>query len=265
MAAFGPPEIGWVRLPDETQADGSGTPQPVLFRDLDGFAVYEGCILIGRTQDVRSATKQVNATPQLLAGQASLGFAIVGPRFRWPASDGAYQLAYNDELLDDARRQAAQAAIQHWQQNTSLRFAPATRTAANVVVFRPGSICASYIGRQDAPQDILLAAGCTPGNVMHEIGHAAGLWHEHTRPDRDQNVKVILSNIQPAARPNFLTRTGDGMALGAYDFASIMHYPADAFAIDPAQPTMASRDGQPIGQRQALSPGDIATIKALYP
>jgi hypothetical protein len=44
-----------------------------------------------------------------------------------------------------------------------------------------------------------------------------------------------------------------------------MHYPAVAFAIDPSKPTIVTPHGEAIGQRDALSAGDIAAVAAIYP
>jgi hypothetical protein len=45
-----------------------------------------------------------------------------------------------------------------------------------------------------------LEDGCVasdrPGVAMHELMHAIGFWHEHTRPDRDTYVSVNLDNVK---------------------------------------------------------------------
>ena len=47
-------------------------------------------------------------------------------------------------------------------------------------------------------QRISLVDGCLPahGTIMHEFLHAFGFYHEHTRGDRDDYVKIDFSNIQ---------------------------------------------------------------------
>lgn len=55
---------------------------------------------------------------------------------------------------------------------------------------------AAYAG----PQKLSLDDGCVasdrPGVTMHELMHAIGFWHEHTRPDRDTYVSVNLDNVK---------------------------------------------------------------------
>src|SRR4029077_7940111 len=58
----------------------------------------------------------------------------------------------------------------------------------------------------------------------------------------------------------------DGDDIGAYDFGSIMHYPRNAFSIDGSDtitPIVAVPPGVTIGQRNALSAGDIAAANTL--
>ena len=55
----------------------------------------------------------------------------------------------------------------------------------------------SYIGRTTGPQDMSIGRGCEyKGIVMHEMFHALGRWHEQSRPDREQFVRILTDNIQ---------------------------------------------------------------------
>jgi hypothetical protein len=102
------------------------------------------------------------------------------------------------------------------------------------------------------------------GNAIHEIGHVVGLWHEQSRSDRNNFVTIVTANIDPDMLHNFDQHIVDGQDIENYDYGSIMHYPKNAFAINPTQPTIVTPNGEPIGQRQALSAGDMATVAQMY-
>ena len=57
--------------------------------------------------------------------------------------------------------------------------------------------CCSFVGKRgNGPQAISIGKNCDKfGIVVHELGHVVGFWHEHTRPDRDDNVQIVNKNI----------------------------------------------------------------------
>ena len=59
------------------------------------------------------------------------------------------------------------------------------------------SSCASYVGFQGGAQSLYFGRACNVGNLCHELMHALGLHHEHTRPDRDQYVTIQWDNVVP--------------------------------------------------------------------
>jgi predicted SnoaL-like aldol condensation-catalyzing enzyme len=227
------------------------------------LAVYEGDIILGAAEEVeRWSSDIINpAQSQIPGGEGPVGAAagIRGERYRWPGGRVPYVIDRN--LPNQAR---VTQAIQHWEQRTPIRFVKRTNEP-NYVIFRRGPGCASYVGMQGGPQLIELADGCTTGNVIHEIGHTVGLWHEQSRRDRDRHVRILYQNIRPEMIHNFDQYSSEeGIDLGSYDFGSIMHYGQTAFSRN-GQPTIVPLRGEAIGQRDHLSAGDIAGVKAMYP
>ncbi|MGW4381277.1 M12 family metallopeptidase [Kitasatospora sp. NPDC004531] len=170
---------------------------------------------------------------------------------------------------------AGQVVIAHWQQNTPMKFV--TRTTANAktypdyVEFQPGvdGGCNSEVGRFRGRQVVNIqdSDACDAVELIHEIGHAVGLYHEQERLDRDQYVTVVFENIDPADKHNFQIQKGENTFGTAYDYASIMHYGMKSYSkngkntITPKKKLPA---GLVLGETTVLSVGDIAAVKAMY-
>lgn len=166
-------------------------------------------------------------------------------------------------------------AMRHWENYTCVTFVERTPEHSNYIVFteRPCGCC-SFVGKRgNGNQAISIGKNCDKfGIVVHELGHVIGFWHEHTRPDRDEHVKIIYKNIMPGQQYNFNKLTSlEVNSLGEdYDYGSIMHYARNTFARATYVDTILPRkkpnvEVRPeIGQRVRLSPGDIAQANKLY-
>jgi len=176
---------------------------------------------------------------------------------------------YIDAALSSQVKVNVQSAINTWNNVsgiTLVRIEPKAWDAPDDYLhFIPATSCASWVGRQGGAQAVWTGAACSAGSMMHEIGHALGLEHEHTRPDRDQYIAINSSNIDSDKVDNFTIRDSGTRNLGPYDYASIMHY-GELFFSSNGSPTIQPLSGESIeiGQRVAPSAGDIKALSMLY-
>ena len=161
------------------------------------------------------------------------------------------------------------SAIAHINASTNICLVQRT-TQADYLVFQDSDYaCWSYVGKIGGAQAINVHSACGFGAAVHEICHAAGMWHEQSRNDRDTYVTINTANIQSGYGSNFDKYGSWGTEAGAYDYGSIMHYGAYAFSSN-GLPTISVKSppaaaGTAIGQRGGLSGGDVAALNTIYP
>ena len=178
-------------------------------------------------------------------------------------TETAIQYTFKD--LPPSKHEWIEPALNVWRE-TGIKFEKNDAITGNGISFVEGKGCSSYVGmKEEGVQEIRLGTGQGCKNaVVHEIGHALGLFHEQRHPDRDQFVTIVWSNIKKGHEHNFAVKQNPGRTT-VYDYGSIMHYAATAFAKKKNKPTIIPKDRTvKIGQRKRLSPLDIQGIKLLY-
>ncbi|CAB1318744.1 unnamed protein product [Coregonus sp. 'balchen'] len=229
-------QVGSVLIDNSTNATTSNATFPATEGLQLDLAITEGDILISED---RLAVKSL-----------------------WPVNEGVTSIPYkiNDDLVD--RKETMLAAFKMISDQTCIRFHEYTNEI-NYIEFISGTGCASYVGFQGGAQHLYFGSACNEGNLCHELMHALGLHHEHTRPDRDQYVTVQWDNVVTGKESNFMVKEGDTQDL-PYDYDSIMHYGTYYFSSN-QNPTIDSKKrGVQIGQRNHLSPLDITRLNKLY-
>jgi hypothetical protein len=237
----------------------AGVKLPV--EKYDGNYIYQGDIILSKDLVSEEPVKLVYERGETPPKNKSVGRTSA----RWPNNTVYY--AIDPELTNTQR---IYDAMKHWAENTNILFLERS-TEANYVYFQDGEGCSSHVGMIGGKQEITLNENCSTGNTIHEIGHAIGLWHEHSRVDRDIYVNILYENIEEDKLHNFYTYVEqflDGAEFtNDLDFNSIMMYSSFAFSVSKYndKPTIVKKDGSTFEtNRTHLSQGDIQGVAEMY-
>uniref|UniRef100_A0A0N5C2W8 Metalloendopeptidase n=1 Tax=Strongyloides papillosus TaxID=174720 RepID=A0A0N5C2W8_STREA len=147
---------------------------------------------------------------------------------------GSWNMPIKYQINDlSLNKDVIKEAIKEIENNTCIKFNETDLTANNtqgIVFVHSTKDCSSQVGPvfSNYTQVIQLTYDCSKkkGVVLHEIGHALGLVHEHCRTDRDNYIKVKKENILEKEKNNFDVQNHPSYKNFSvyYDYSSIMHY-----------------------------------------
>ncbi|MEV6984786.1 M12 family metallopeptidase [Sphaerisporangium sp. NPDC051017] len=273
-----------------TIPDISGRPYTVGYVDIDGYAVTEGDIVIGTPGEAASGKIRLPGVfPQVMdeitdavpppPGRVATPFGEAPARSRgcrvgdagtattqagalWPERTVPFVLS---PQLPAAARTAVEEAMKDFHIQTCVHFVPRTTEESYLNIVQ-GHGCYSYVGRVGgAGQELSIGPGCEhKGIAIHELMHALGFYHEHSRSDRDGAVTVHLENVIPGYESQF--RKLDlphNRLFGTLDYDSVMLYGRKFFSSN-GQDTLVPALPVEIGQRKGFSKVDLAAVRGLY-
>jgi len=225
----------------------SVTAVRVPIRIENGMVIMQGDILLGSEKDLKT-------------GRSNEAL-VKKPRY-WKSGIIPYTI---DSSIN--RRSRILNAINEINSNANAQFIERTNEKDYVTFRRGEKHCYSYVGRIGKQQWISLEPACRTGQILHELMHTLGFFHEQSRWDRDEYLNVNWGNIDKKYHPQYLKLPPKfiNINLVPFDFESILLYGPTLFSKNKHQPTMTTKAGElyyPNTYR--LSAWDITRINEVY-
>lgn len=191
--------------------------------------------------------------------------SIIGDEYRWPWTVPYYM---EDDLEINAKGVILKA-FEQYRLKTCIDFKPWSGEANYISIFKGGGCFSSVGNRHVGKQRLSIGTNCDRiATIEHEFLHALGFWHEQSRADRDDYVKIMWDRISEGKEHNFNTYNDTtSSSLGVpYDYGSMMHYSKTAFrnGTEPTIITKIPAFSDVIGQRMEFSDSDLLKLSRLY-
>lgn len=244
-------------LPFDTQE------REYMVQKIDHYYVLNGDIIVG---DDLQRTRLNQRVPPAIPG-------IPSSIYLWP--NGQMPIVIDPSVYDYDMGWSVHAAIAEFNNRVSSVCLVSRTNQADFVRIEISSQLGSAggvsaVGRQGGEQVVAIAPDQSPAVIIHELMHALGFYHEQSRTDRNMFVDIATQNAEGDKLHNFQIEWGS-QGVGGYDFCSIMHYPANAFAkSDRLMTITCKQNGQNVacpdcmGRSRGLSDNDVRGLNAAY-
>ncbi len=244
----------------------------ITYEVIDGRAVYQSDMILGDAVEAargRFAGRLARAGLRLQPQSATIAPGPLPPTGLWPVVSGVVRVPYSMTSVNATNINSAIT-----QSNTQLagvvQWVPATGGDVNLVNFNFNAAdlsgtCEAIVGMQGGTQPISGSGACGVNTILHEMGHALGLYHEQSRSDRNTYMTYSESYVDKPQASNF-DQLQDEVTSGLYNYASIMEYGPFLFSRYGVYPVLETIPAGMVlsSDLPEYTSGDLDGIKRLY-
>jgi hypothetical protein len=231
--------------------------QPVTYAERHGHAVFQGDMLLDHVSPLPDGTTR----------RLQPGVGIAYGQYFWPFNaQGVAQIPYIITSSADQLGAALTAynttfggVIQFVQLGSQPDYVNFDFDQGN-----GSGQCESYVGRIGGEQTVGGSHTCSLGTLLHEFGHVTGLYHEMSRPDRNNFITFNTANVIKGSEDNFAILGDNYQDLGLFDYSSVMMYIPFAFTRNGGPVLDTIPAGMALSNLIGYTAGDIDTVRRLY-